>query len=85
MTDDRTKENQINYRPDTTETTVQQDPEAGEPDRQGVQTSRITLMSYSKELPVCTEHNEACSYGMHMMLTTCPVPRASCRGFALLR
>jgi len=27
---------------------------------QGVQTSRITLISYGKERPVCTEHNEAC-------------------------
>jgi peptidoglycan-associated lipoprotein len=27
---------------------------------QGVQTSRITLMSYGKERPVCTEHSEAC-------------------------
>ncbi len=27
---------------------------------QGVQTSRITLISYGKERPVCAEHNEAC-------------------------
>ena len=27
---------------------------------QGVQTSRITLISYGKERPVCTEHTETC-------------------------
>ena len=27
---------------------------------QGVQASRITIISYGKERPVCTEHNEAC-------------------------
>jgi peptidoglycan-associated lipoprotein len=27
---------------------------------QGVQASRITLISYGKERPVCTEHNEEC-------------------------
>jgi len=27
---------------------------------QGVQASRITIISYGKERPVCAEHNEAC-------------------------
>jgi peptidoglycan-associated lipoprotein len=27
---------------------------------QGVQASRITIISYGKERPLCTEHNEAC-------------------------
>jgi peptidoglycan-associated lipoprotein len=27
---------------------------------QGVQASRITIISYGKERPVCTEHNESC-------------------------
>ena len=27
---------------------------------QGVQASRITIISYGKERPVCTEHNEGC-------------------------
>jgi peptidoglycan-associated lipoprotein len=27
---------------------------------QGVQASRITLISYGKERPLCTEHNESC-------------------------
>lgn len=27
---------------------------------QGVQAARITIISYGKERPVCTEHNEAC-------------------------
>ncbi len=27
---------------------------------QGVQASQITLISYGKERPVCSEHNEAC-------------------------
>jgi peptidoglycan-associated lipoprotein len=27
---------------------------------QGVQANRITIISYGKERPVCTEHNEAC-------------------------
>ncbi len=27
---------------------------------QGVQASRITIISYGKERPACTEHNEAC-------------------------
>jgi peptidoglycan-associated lipoprotein len=27
---------------------------------QGVQASRITIISYGKERPVCTEKNEAC-------------------------
>ena len=27
---------------------------------QGVQASRITIISYGKERPVCSEHNEAC-------------------------
>ncbi len=26
----------------------------------GVEAGRITLISYGKERPVCTEHNEAC-------------------------
>jgi peptidoglycan-associated lipoprotein len=27
---------------------------------QGVQASRITIISYGKERPICTEHNEGC-------------------------
>jgi peptidoglycan-associated lipoprotein len=27
---------------------------------QGVQASRITIISYGKERPLCTEHNEGC-------------------------
>ena len=27
---------------------------------QGVQASRITIISYGKERPLCTDHNEAC-------------------------
>ena len=27
---------------------------------QGVQASRVTIISYGKERPLCTEHNEAC-------------------------
>jgi len=27
---------------------------------QGVQAGRITIISYGKERPLCTEHNEAC-------------------------